>query len=71
MLRVNFLNPEVLTGWGLTTTTIIEWANGTKDIGGWAEVMMFQETPKMDKADIRVQFSGNRYSALFYMCIIV
>ena len=58
-LKVCFLNPGLLTEWGLETETIIEWANGTKDSKGWEEVMVFQKTERINNADIRVQFSGD------------
>ena len=57
-LRVFVLNPEVLERWRLTIDTILEWANGNKDHKAWSDVMLFEETKKIDKADIRVKFSG-------------
>ena len=60
-LRVNFLNPDLLTSWELTTDTIIEWANGTPERRAWKEVMEFTETDNRARADIRVLFSGTCY----------
>ena len=59
VLRVFFLKPEVLHGWGLSTDTIIEWANV------WEDVMLFEETNRIAKADIRVEFSGTNGWLLF------
>ena len=57
-LRVYFLNPGILRSWGLTTATIIQWANGTPEQRAWKEVMPFTETENKARADIRVEFSG-------------
>ena len=53
-LKVHFLNPEVLEGWGrgLTTGTILDWART------WGDFMEFEETANRKKADIRIEFSG-------------
>ena len=62
VLRVYFMNPEVLEGWKcegkkkLTTEMILEWA------GVWEQAPSAPQltvTRRMDKADIRVKFSGN------------
>ena len=52
VLRVYFQNSEVLKVWGLKEETIIKWAKA------WREVMLFEETTNIRRADIRVEFSG-------------
>ena len=58
VLKVHFLNPEVVQKWGLTTATILEWANGTPEQEAWGEIMTFEESKNIKRADIRVEFSG-------------
>ena len=62
VLRVFFMNPEVLEGWKcgrkkMTTEMIMEWA------GVWQQrapsAPQFTVTERVDKADIRVKFSGS------------
>ena len=61
VLRVYFMNPKVLEGWKcegkkMTTDMIMEWA------GAWEQAPsapQFEVTPKVDKADVRVKFSGS------------
>ena len=57
VLRVFFLNPEVLRNWGLTTEVILDWA------AAWQRhdderIPIFQKNFAARKADIRVGFSG-------------
>ena len=61
MVKVFFMNPEVLEGWKcegkeITTEMIMEWA------GVWQQAPsapQFEVTTNVKKADIRVKFSGN------------
>ena len=61
VLRVFFMNPEVLEGWKcgrkkMTTEMIMEW------VGVWQQASsapQFTVTTNDTKADIRVKFSGN------------
>ena len=63
MLRVYFINPDVLKGWkcgkkNMSIEMIMEWA------GVWKpeetpSVPEFEVIPNASRADIRVQFSGN------------
>ena len=63
MLRVYFMNPEVLEEWKcegkeMTTEMIMEWA------GAWEKAPsapQFTATSRVQRADIRVKFSGNSY----------
>ena len=60
VLKVFFMNPEVLEGWKcegkkMTTEKIMEWAGAWKEASPAPE---FTGTQRVDRADIRVKFSG-------------
>ena len=56
LLKVTFLNPEVLHTWGITTNNILDWAK-VWDVGN-EKVPRFTQVPKPARADIRVLLSG-------------
>ena len=58
VLKVFFLNPEVLRGWRLTTDTILEWAGVWQEKDVEDKIPVFTVASRKDKADIRVMFSG-------------
>ena len=55
LLKVTFLNPELLVQWGLTVDNVLDWANEWNSDSS-DEVPKFAR--KNEKGDIRVQFSG-------------
>ncbi|XP_064383861.1 uncharacterized protein LOC135332882 isoform X2 [Halichondria panicea] len=55
LLKVTFLNPDVLNSWGLTRDNILDWAK-VWDVGN-EKVPTFKQVPKASRADIRVLLS--------------
>ena len=61
VLKVYFMNPEVLEGWKcegkkMTTEMIMEWANAWEQA---PSAPQFKATSNVKIADIRVKFSGS------------
>ena len=76
MLKVFFMNPEVLEGWKcegkkkLTTDKIMEWA-GVWNSDKAPSVPQFTVTQRVDKADVRVKFSGNSNLELLQISMVL
>ncbi len=66
LLKVTFLNPDVLNSWGLTRDNILDWAK-VWDVGN-EKVPTFKQVPKASRADIRVLLSGNSYYQVLRFC---
>lgn len=58
VLKVVFLNPEVLSQWGLTIGTVLDWAN-LWNADHRNKVPVFAQASNLRRADIRVMCSGN------------
>ena len=73
VLRVFFMNPEVLRGWKyrgreITTEMIMEWASVWEQA---SSAPQFTVTPRVGKADIRVKFSGNNNLDLLHISRVI
>lgn len=60
VLRVHFMNPEVLDGWenGTSVANIMAWANSSWNSTFYEHIPRFEATKDMKIADIRVFFSS-------------
>ena len=57
LLKVTFLNPELLFQWGLTVDNVLDWANEWNSDDS-DKVPKFVKELQTKRADIRVQCSG-------------
>ena len=59
-VTVYFQNPDVLAGWGLTADNILEWTRTWNDDS--SRIPVFKAETDVEKADIRVKFSGTEHA---------